>query len=58
MGFHELRDRVARMIYRPMFVETAAQLADVLTKGLRVAQHRTLLGRLLTDTSFDPPAAA
>ena len=32
---YELRDRVARQIYAPQFVDTDAQWADILTKGLR-----------------------
>ena len=51
---YELRDRVARQVYAPQFVPTDEQLADVLTKGLRVAQHRALLPRLLHHA---PPAA-
>ena len=44
---YELRDRVARRIYTPEFVPTADQLADILTKSLRVAQHRELTSLLL-----------
>ena len=44
---YELRDRVLRQIYAPSFVDTDNQLADVLTKGLRSAQHRAILDRLL-----------
>ena len=40
----ELRDRVARGIYSPEYVETARQLADVMTKALRPHVHRTLVG--------------
>ena len=48
---YELRDRVARDIYAPEFVDTDNQLADILTKGLRPAQHRRLLAALLPDGS-------
>ena len=44
---YELRDRVARDIYAPEFVDTDNQLADILTKGLRVHQHRHIAGLLL-----------
>ena len=44
---YELRDRVARGIYTPCFVDTESQLADVLTKGLRLHQHKSMLPRLL-----------
>ena len=56
---YELRDRVARSVYAPVFVPSAEQLADILTKGLRTAPHWTLLQRLL-DVSALPrvPVAA
>ena len=44
---YELRDRVARTMFLPSFVETSAQLADILTKALRPAQHALLRGRIL-----------
>ena len=44
---YELRDRVARGVYVPMYVETESQLADVLTKGLRQHLHKAMLPRLL-----------
>ena len=43
----ELRDRVARRVFRPEYVPTDAQLADILTKGLREDGHRLLLDQLL-----------
>ena len=46
---HELRDRVARRVLRPVYVPTDQQLADVLTKGLREDAHRVLLDSLLFD---------
>ena len=46
---YELRDRVARRVYNPVYVPTAEQLADILTKGLREDLHRALLDRLLYD---------
>ena len=42
-----VRDRVARRIFDTEFVETDKQLADVLTKGLRVAQHARLTRQIL-----------
>ena len=44
---YEVRDRVLRRIYRPEYVDTALQLADVLTKGLRVEPHERFLNALL-----------
>jgi hypothetical protein len=44
---YELRDRVARNLFVPGHVESAAQLADILTKALRVGVHRTLTSRIL-----------
>ena len=44
---YELRDRVARNIYQPVFVDTESQLADILTKGLRQHLHKAMLPRLL-----------
>ena len=55
---YELRDRVARRVYAPEFVPTADQLADILTKSLRVAQHRDLTGRLLAAPLDKPTRAA
>ena len=51
---HELRDRVARSVFAPRFVETSKQLADVLTKALRSAAHLQFLS-LLPDLS--PPTS-
>ena len=44
---YELRDRVARGIYAPQYVDTESQLADILTKGLRQHHHKSMLPRLL-----------
>ena len=44
---YELRDRVARRIYATGFVDSESQLADILTKGLRVHLHRQQLAALL-----------
>ena len=44
---HELQDRVARGFFEAKFVETALQLADILTKPLRPGVHAALLDRLL-----------
>ena len=44
---HELRDRCARGMYRAEYVEAANQLADIMTKALRVNLHRSMLGRIL-----------
>ncbi len=44
---YELRDRVARRVFAPTYVESARQLADILTKGLRGGVHATLLPMLL-----------
>ena len=52
---HELRDRVARGMFTPKFVESAAQLADILTKALRPGTHLGLLARLL---AVGPPETA
>ena len=45
----ELRDRVAREIFTPTYVEAAAQIADVLTKGLGPTAHKIQLVRLLNE---------
>ena len=44
---YELRDRVAREVFRPEFVETEKQLADILTKALRSGVHLELVSQLL-----------
>ena len=46
---HELRDRVARDIYHPTYVQAAGQLADLLTKGLGPTAHTTQLARILAE---------
>ena len=48
---YELRDRVARGVYAPTYVETSKQLADVLTKALRPGAHREFLGAALFPTA-------
>ena len=47
---HELRDRVAKGLFRAQYVEAANQLADILTKPLRVHLHRSMLNRILPAT--------
>ena len=54
---NELRDRVAHQIYRPAFVATDAQLADVLTKGLRGDAHRAFLHAVLSPSAQPRPKA-
>ena len=44
---HELRDRVANGLYIAQYVEAANQLADIMTKPLRVHPHRSMLNRIL-----------
>ena len=44
---HELRDRVARGIFTARYVEAENQLADIMTKALRVHLHRDMLSRIL-----------
>ena len=45
----ELRDRVARDIFVPTYVEAAGQVADVLTKALGPTAHRVQLARLMAE---------
>ena len=52
---NELRDRVARDIFRPEFVEGSAQLADLMTKGLGPASHRVQLARVLHQEPDETP---
>ena len=49
---NELRDKVAKDLFKPVYVEAAGQRADVLTKGLGPTQHQTHLVQLL---SLEPP---
>ena len=49
---NELRDKVAKDLFKPVYVEAAGQRADILTKGLGPTQHQTHLVQLL---SLDPP---
>ena len=44
---HELRDRVARGLFTARYVEAANQLADIMTKALRVHLHKSMLNRIL-----------
>ena len=46
---NELRDRVARDIFSPTYVEGTSQLADILTKPLGPASHRVQLARVLEE---------
>ena len=55
---HELRDRVLRRVFAPEYVESASQLADILTKALRVHLHVALLDRLLPVSGPPTPSAA
>ena len=48
----ELRDRVAREMFTPTYVEAAGQVADIMTKGLGPTAHKMQLVRLLSE---DPP---
>ena len=50
---YELRDRVARNIFEPKFVDTANQLADILTKALRPGVHEQQVNSLLVTS---PPS--
>ena len=45
---NELRDRVAREVVKPEYVEAAKQRADVLTKPLGPTAHQAQLAHLLT----------
>ena len=45
----ELRDRVARDIFSPTYVEAAGQVADIMTKGLGPTAHKAQLVRLLAE---------
>jgi len=54
---HELRDRVHRGLFTMQYVEAANQLADIMTKGLRVHLHKSMNKRLLwTEDSNDCPS--
>ena len=44
---HELRDRVHRGLFTAKYVEASNQLADIMTKGLRVHLHKSITPRLL-----------
>ena len=44
---NELRDRVAREVFRPEYVPAADQLADMLTKPLGPTAHNLMLNRML-----------
>jgi hypothetical protein len=46
---HELRDRVAKGLFTARYVEAANQLADIMTKALRVHLHRDMLNRILPE---------
>ena len=45
---NELRDKVAKDLFKPVYVEAAGQRADILTKGLGPTQHQTHLVQLLS----------
>jgi len=44
---YELRDRVHRGLFSMQYVEAANQLADIMTKGLRIHLHKSMNKRLL-----------
>ena len=44
---NELRDRVARDVFKPEYVPAADQLADILTKPLGPTAHQALMPRLM-----------
>ena len=46
---HELRDKVARDVFKPTYVEAAEQRADILTKPLGPAAHMPQLARLVVE---------
>ena len=48
---NELRDRVARDIFSPTFVEGTSQLADMLTKPLGPSPHEAQRGRIMYETA-------
>ena len=48
---HELRDRVARGLFTARYVEAANQLADIMTKALRVHLHKSMIDRILPTQS-------
>ena len=48
---YELQDRVARGVFAPTFVPTVDQLADILTKALRLGVHAVFIDRLLYDAA-------
>ena len=54
---YELRERVARRVYAPVFCPSAEQLADILTKGLRPLEHARLLARLLPESADAGPGS-
>ena len=53
---NELRDKVARDVFEPKYVEAAEQRADIMTKGLGPAAHQMQLGRLLEVNEAPEPA--
>ena len=44
---NDLRDRVARDVFKPEYVPAADQLADILTKPLGPTAHQALMPRLM-----------
>ena len=55
---NELRDRVARDVFRTEYVPAADQLADVLTKPLGPTAHQAVLPRLLASEGANPESVA
>ena len=53
---HFVREKLKEGLIHPVHVSTKFQLADLLTKGLGVAQHSFLLSKLGVLDIFHPPA--
>ena len=53
---HFVRENLKEGLIHPVHVSTQFQLADLLTKGLGVAQHSFLLSKLGVLDIFHPPA--
>lgn len=47
---YELRDRVARGLFKAEYVEANNQLADIMTKGLRAPLHKAMMPQLLVES--------
>ncbi|XP_070014235.1 uncharacterized mitochondrial protein AtMg00810-like [Nicotiana sylvestris] len=53
---HFVREKIKSGLLAPHHISTKLQLADLLTKGLGVAQHSFLLSKLGVFDAFHPPA--